>query len=258
MPDPLMRTPVYQQLNQLLRRLIGSPEFPAGARFITERDVAERFQVSRPTANKALSSLVAEGLLEFRKGMGTYVRAGMIASDLQSLVSFTAKALAAGKTPATTVLSLRGCMAAEAGEEVPGALDVDPEDQVLLLERLRLLDAVPVIIERRWVPMALMPGITAEDLGGSFYTLVTERFRHTVAGATQSIGAINLDAHDAALLAVDPGLAGLEVRVTGHLDTGRILWWERTLYRADAWTFVNRLGRVPGHGGNPGGALLTA
>ena len=51
----LMREPIYQQLNQLLRSLIRSVEFPVGGQFLTERQVSERFEVSRATANKALS-----------------------------------------------------------------------------------------------------------------------------------------------------------------------------------------------------------
>jgi DNA-binding GntR family transcriptional regulator len=55
-------------LRELLRGL--------GERLLTERQICERFGVSRATANKALSNLVSEGVLEFRKGVGTFVREG--------------------------------------------------------------------------------------------------------------------------------------------------------------------------------------
>ena len=59
-PDPcrLVRDPVYQQLNDHLRELIRSGKLKAGAKFPAEREIAEQFNVSRVTANKALSSLV--------------------------------------------------------------------------------------------------------------------------------------------------------------------------------------------------------
>ena len=94
----LVRDPVYQQLNQRLKELL-SRECRPGDQFPTERQIAERFQVSRATANKALASLVSEGLLEFRKGVGTFVSRTTISYDLRTLVSFTEKARAAGKTP---------------------------------------------------------------------------------------------------------------------------------------------------------------
>ena len=99
---PIVREPIYQQLCRILRDLARSGEFTAGEKFLTEREIASRFNVSRATANKALSSLVSEGALEFRKGMGTYVRPGLIGYDLRALVSFTKKAKAAGKKPSTT------------------------------------------------------------------------------------------------------------------------------------------------------------
>jgi DNA-binding transcriptional regulator YhcF (GntR family) len=71
--DPLSREPIYQQLNRILRELIGG-DFQIGDQFLTERKICQQYQVSRATANKALSNLVSEGLLEFKKGIGTFVR----------------------------------------------------------------------------------------------------------------------------------------------------------------------------------------
>ena len=52
-----VRSPVYQQLNQRLRTALAT-EYRSGDQFLTEREVAEKFQVSRATANKSLASLV--------------------------------------------------------------------------------------------------------------------------------------------------------------------------------------------------------
>ena len=62
----------HQQLIAKLRKLLRSRQHVPGSQFLTEREIAERFQTSRPTANKALSSLVSEGLLEFRQGANPY------------------------------------------------------------------------------------------------------------------------------------------------------------------------------------------
>jgi len=108
----LVKQPLYQQLNEALRSLLSSGEFKTGARFLTEREVSQRFEISRATANKALSNLVSEGILEFKKGVGTFVRGGVLDYDLRSLVSFTGKASGAGKKPSTRVLNF---------DRVPGA-----------------------------------------------------------------------------------------------------------------------------------------
>jgi DNA-binding GntR family transcriptional regulator len=79
-----------------------------GRKFLTEREICGRYSVSRPTANKALSNLVSEGLLEFRKGVGTFVQGRALAYNLRALVSFTDKAIAACKQPSTEVLQFAG------------------------------------------------------------------------------------------------------------------------------------------------------
>ena len=60
MTSPLIRDPVYLQLNRLLRERLRPDRVRVGDRFLTERQVSEQFGVSRATANKALANLVAE------------------------------------------------------------------------------------------------------------------------------------------------------------------------------------------------------
>src|SRR6056297_236822 len=106
MPEAIARDPVYKQVTQTLLELIRS-EFSIGDQFLTERQVSERFGISRTTANKALSNLVIDGVLEFRKGVGTFVSRPKPSVNLRQLVSFTEKARAAGLRPKTTVRSFR-------------------------------------------------------------------------------------------------------------------------------------------------------
>src|SRR5690349_7956533 len=110
MDASLIRSPVYQQLNGRLRTILAS-KCKRGDQFLTERQISEKFQVSRATANKALASLVSEGLLEFRKGLGTFVRRDVIDYDVRSLVSFTEKARAAGKRPSTQLVTFESIAA---------------------------------------------------------------------------------------------------------------------------------------------------
>lgn len=246
MEATLVRAPVYLQLNQLLRSLVSSVEFTPGQRFLTEREIAARFQVSRATANKALSNLVAEGILEFRKGMGTYLSTKPINSDLGALVSFTDRAQVVGKTPETQVLALQAT--SDLPSEVIAALALAPGERAWAITRLRLADRQPLILERRFVPCALMPEITAADLSGSIYQLWTGRLRLSISGCRQTISAVLLDQADARQLSVAEGSAALQVIGTGYLADGRPLWSERTLYRADGFMFSNSIGRVPGGG----------
>lgn len=237
---------IYRELNQALRKLVRNGKFDTGERFLTEREVSGRYKVSRATANKALSTLVAEGVLEFKKGVGTFVRGGGLDYDLRTLVSFTDKALAARREPSTRVMAREILPAGKLPPEVAQALGLRAGDRAVYMERLRLADDVPVILERRHVAAALCPGLERADLSGSLYALWTGRYRLKLEGARQAIRAVEIGRADARLLRVMEGSAGLLVTSTGFLENGAPLWFERTLYRGDAYEFENRLGGFRG------------
>jgi len=240
----LIKEPIYQQLNNHLRTLITSGEWAAGTKFLTERQICDRFGVSRATANKALSNLVSEGVLEFRKGIGTFVRGRALDYNLRALVSFTDRALAAGKSPSTQLVQFESISASDILDEVPEILDVGPEEPLYYMERLRLADGVPVILEKRYVVAKYCPGLTAGDLSESLYRIWTDRYQLPIEGADESIRAVNIRGADARALKVREGAAGMLVSSVGHLSGERTLWSERTLYRGDAYEFHNRLGGI--------------
>ncbi len=225
----------YERLRTELRERVGRGEYRPGDQFLTERQVAVEFGVRRITANKVLAGLVSEGLLEVRKGLGTFVRRGGLDYNLRTLESFTAMVEAQGRRARTRVLRFR--------EEPRGHARLG-EGGVYFVERLRLADGVPVILERRWFLAALCPGLRREELAGSLYALWREKYFLALAGAEQTIRAVNMKAEEARRLGVREGDAGLLNESTGYLEGRRKFWWEETLYRGDQYEFFNRLGAV--------------
>jgi GntR family transcriptional regulator len=239
----LERSPIYQQLNDRLRSALAR-EYHRGDRFLTEREVAKRFGVSRPTANKALAGLVSEGVLEFRRGVGTFVRRDVIDYDVQSLVSFAEKARAAGKKPATELITFGDISAAAISEDIQTALGVAGGEMLWEMERLRLADGTPVILEHRYVVERHCPRLTKSQAEGSLYHAWTKAHGLTISGADEVIRAVLLTTHEARLLQISARSPALEVVSVGRLDDDAPLWWERTLYRGDQYEFHSRLGPI--------------
>jgi len=73
-PAATRPTPKYLQIVHQVRQEIVSGELPPGAEVPSERQIAARWRVARPTAARALQALRAEGLVEPRPGAGTFVR----------------------------------------------------------------------------------------------------------------------------------------------------------------------------------------
>ncbi len=243
MESRLQRTPVYQQLNELLRDSLGR-DFQVGDRFLTEREISEKFQVSRATANKALASLVSEGLLEFKRGVGTFVRRDVIAYDVRSLVSFVEKAKAAKKRPSTQLITFGEISAGEVDSAVIGQLSVDRDAELWEMERVRLADDVPVIYEHRFVIKAMCPSLSRRQASGSLYKIWTENHGLKISGADEVIRAVLLNAVEARHLQIKSRSPALEVKAVGYVREQQPLWWERTLYRGDQYEFHSRLGPI--------------
>jgi DNA-binding GntR family transcriptional regulator len=232
----LVREPMYQQMNEILRGVLRSGEFAEGDQFLTERQIAVRFQVSRPTANKVLGGMVSEGLLEFRKGVGTFVSPPRLNFDIQTLVSFTEKAKEAGRKPSTRVLQFERIKASVADAEVAAKLQIERDRDLFAITRLRLADGTPVILEKRWVPTDVFPGLTRQELRGSFYELCRKKYGLRVSESDQTIRAVSLRSKHARILETASGSPAFLVSAVGYSGE-RATWWEKTLYRGDSYEF---------------------
>ncbi len=71
---PIRKTSAYEEIVRQIEALVASGELRAGDRLMTERELAEKFGVSRVTVRQALSVLQAMGLIESKVGNGTFAR----------------------------------------------------------------------------------------------------------------------------------------------------------------------------------------
>jgi GntR family transcriptional regulator len=231
-------------LSILIKDDIKKGTYKIGEKFLSEREISELYQINRATANKALFCLVAEGILEYRKGLGTFIKSLGLDYDLRRLVSFSDKARIAGKVPSTRILAFERERFEAVGVEARTRLELSRDDEVYYFSRLRLADNIPMILEKRWVPVKFCPDLLEKDLGDSIYRLFTEKYGFTIIGADETIMAVLIQEPAAGLLSLSPGKAGLLVHSLGYADNNRPLWWEETLYNGDLYEFRNTLGPV--------------
>lgn len=229
----------YVHLRETLLEL--ADEVGLGAPLPPERELAQRLGVSRMTLRRAVDSLVAQGRLIRRHGVGTFP----VAKREQPLAatSFTADMRARGMQPGS--LPLESEIIA-AGPSLSRHLMVSPDDSVTRLRRLRLADGEPMAIEILHVPTAVAPGLTADDLADrSFYELLRERFDVTVAEGTQTLEVTVTDATESTLLAVPLHSAAFLFERTTRDATGRVVEFVRSVYRGDRYRIVAPIAAYP-------------
>ena len=128
--------------------------------------------------------------------------------------------------------------------DVAAKLELEPSGQLWELERLRLADETPVILEHRYIVERLCPRLTRAQAEGSLYRAWTENHSLAIAGANEVIRAVILSRKEAGHLQVPARSPALEVVAVGFLEDNSPLWWERTLYRGDQYEFHSRLGPI--------------
>ncbi|WP_070196400.1 GntR family transcriptional regulator [Streptomyces oceani] len=197
----------------------------------TERDIAARHAVSRNTVRQALNALEAAGSVYRVQGAGTFVASRVISKSL-SLTSFTEDMRARDLRPESRLLTAG---VVRAGTRVAEDLGIEPDAEVVRITRLRLADGSPMCLENVHLPAARVPGLAEEDLTGSLYDLLAERYRLEAHAAEQIVRAVDLDDTESALLGVPPGTSGLRVYRVGLDRRDSPIEATTTTYRADRY-----------------------
>lgn len=229
--------PRYRQLYKHLTDAILSGDLPADSQLPPERDLAELADVSRVTVRRAVGQLVADGLVDQRRGAGSFVRpaAPRLEQSLSSLVSFTENMQARGLSSSSVVLA--------AGLHVPSptemvTLGIASHDNVARVQRLRSANGTPMAIETSSLPADILPNPGAVET--SLYA-VLRRADCAPTRAIQRVAALNISGQEAQMLGLPEGAAVLQIDRTGYLASGRPIEFTRGLYRSDMYDFVSEL-----------------
>ena len=162
----------YQEIERWLRRRVRRSV--PGDPLPSESELAARYRVSRMTARQAVQNLAAEGLVQRRRGAGTFVAPRPIHRHEGALMSFTEDMRQRGMKASSRLLQagLRAATSADVDAlRLPGAA------RVVAISRLRLADGVPMAIEHAALP-AECAGVLADDLEtGSLHESLAARGR---------------------------------------------------------------------------------
>jgi len=158
--------PLYIQIRETLLEEIRQEKVQKGQRLPTEEYLANKFNVSRMTIRQALGELVREGILERRRGLGTFVVSQRMTRHYNRLTSFYEEAIEQGLKPSSITLKLETIPVLE---DIAKKLEIKIGDQVYYIERLRLLNGEPIALHIMHIPYQLFPDLNQRHLEGSLY-----------------------------------------------------------------------------------------
>lgn len=201
--------PLYRVIEQDLRGRITSGEVPVGSRIETELELMQQYGVARSTVRQALGRLVADGLLEIRRGAGTFVAAPRFEHTIGGFYSLSREIESLGLQPGTVVL---GLASEKSTESVASHLGVELHSRVVALRRLRLAGGEPLAVETSYLPAGRFPGLERVDFTNRrlYDTLATDYGVRTVR-ARETFAPVVLGEDEAGLLVQQRGSPALRV-----------------------------------------------
>ncbi|MDN7242952.1 GntR family transcriptional regulator [Planococcus sp. N028] len=240
MLDKQSPIPIYVQIEERLKSQISDGRFPPGAAIPSERELTEAFGVSRMTVRQAITNLVNEGLLFREKGRGTFVAVPKVEQPLSGMTSFTEDMLARGMKPSNQLLTFGK---RKPDKQVAEELQLEADEEVFFVERIRYADSIPMAIERTYLPVKLFPELNEDVLAGSLYVFVEGTARLKIGGAVQKMEAALVKREDAELLHVETPFSVLIIERISKLSNGVPFEVVRSTYRADRYKFTSEIQR---------------
>jgi GntR family transcriptional regulator len=232
--------PIYHQLEEYIKQQIETGILKEEAVIPSEREYAERFQISRMTVRQAINNLVSEGYLKRQKGRGTFVNKKKVEQELQGMTSFTEDMLSRGMNPSSTLLSFK---IIPADKNTASDLKIEENDSIYKIKRIRLADGAPMALEMAYIPVQIVPGLTEENSNLSLYQYIEEHLSLSISEANQEIEASVADSHDAENLGINIGDPTLLIKRISYLTDGIPFELVKSTFRADRYRFVHTMKR---------------
>jgi len=229
--------PMWEQIRRLVFEEIRTGRYQPGDQLPTEKEYAERWDVSLAPVRAALTDLTNAGHIERRSGKGTFVTAKNVSYEISLLRSST-NALREAGVPFRVAVLDQGLATAPA--EISAQLGVDRKAPSFHLRRTIEIGGQVAVILESWLPADIADGLDREDftVGTSLYQLFSHR-GIVLATADGWLEVIRADDDNVDLMGIDFGAPLLQLNSIAIAADGRVVEASRAVY--DASRFSMRL-----------------
>jgi len=229
--------PLYHQLAGWLEDNIVQGTFEIGSKLPPENRLSENFEVTRNTVRHAISELVQKGLVEKRRGIGTIVRRKSPLHPIRQLgrmtsfvddfdfkdVQFEDRVLVKDLIKATPDLA--------------GKLMLNPGDGIVMIERIRLADRTPFVLEKQFYSFAHFSRLLDIEIKGSMYRLLVDEFGVDLHHSIQTLRAVRPTRDIAQKLGISRVIPCIFLESIAYTSDDVPLEVLQSFYRGDRYLF---------------------
>lgn len=232
--------PLYHQLAEILIRRIREKNLLPGDMMPSENEMAKTYGIGRPTVRQAMDILVRKGLVQRKRGSGTFVKERAPHVDLFSL---------AGTSQAFKTQGIQIRTIVQKGIVKESVMDdpVNPfnEKAAFFLSRLIRDEKGPVLIEDIYLHPDLFPGLERFDMKDrSLAQVVSEQYFLKPISGRQSFKILFPDPKRAEQLEVKNDFPLLEVCRSLDFSNAEDAVFSRLFCRTDRFSFSQNIGKA--------------
>ncbi|MHB0871250.1 MAG: GntR family transcriptional regulator [Chloroflexota bacterium] len=250
MIDERSPIPLYYQLREVVRARIEGGLWQPGEQLPPEVELCQEFNLSRGTVRQALADLVREGLLQRRRGKGSFVASPKIPQNISSGIMGIAGSLACyarqvtGYPLGTRVISV-GIV--PAGRSLAEKLAIPEGSEVIEIRKVKLAQAHPYFLANNYLPRVEYPGLEQEDhSAGSIFELLQQKYRIRVTRVEGWFEPVLISEYEASELGVEKGSPAMLYERIRYTTGDRPFVLSRHVIRGDMCRITFQLGDSSG------------
>jgi GntR family transcriptional regulator len=229
--------PLYLQLADWLEGIIARGDLAVGSRLPSEVTLAEEFELNRNTVRQAIGLLVNKGLVQKYRGVGTFVVRKDTLFPVHQLGRMTSFVDDFEFTAVGIENIILGRNKVRSTREIAAKLMVEPGAPVVRIERLRLADKTPFVLERGFYPQERFGRLLEMDLRGSIYQLLVEQFAADLHHSVQTLRAVRPTREIAQKLGISRTIPCVFLESLALTSDGVCIEVLQSHYRGDRYLF---------------------
>lgn len=229
--------PLYLQLADWIEGQISGGLLGLGSRLPSENRLASDIGLNRNTVRQAIALLVQKGLVEKQKGVGTFIRRQQTLHPIHQLgrmTSFVDDFDVSNIEIKNVILSKERV---KASAEVATKLGLRPGEAVVKVERLRIADRTPFVLEKSYYPFALFGRLVEIEIRGSMYQLLLDEFSADLHHSVQTLRGVRPTRDIAAKLGVSQSVPCIFLESLAFTENDECIEVLQSFYRGDRYLF---------------------
>jgi DNA-binding GntR family transcriptional regulator len=182
------KMPQHKRLYEILRKHIAEGVYMEGDLLPSENELCQLYGMTRPTVRQSLSTLAADGYIRKHQGKGSIVH---IMPREIGILSISGTTSAVGNRNLRTKIIVKPVLIPWSRDFIFPLSELEKESGCFYMERLRLLDGIPIFYDISYLANINLPRITSRQFENrSLFQILRDYYQIEIRGGEQRIKAI--------------------------------------------------------------------